>query len=163
MARIERPTVQGPAPVAHQVRSVLVQIEELSTGHLRISTPAARGWAVTVRTEHDLARAVGSAFTEAQVAAYSRWKGDAYDLDELTAALAGDPMAPPRVRPSRRDYPPPGVGYGPGQRRPDTSAPADWVKLEDGRWRSPGGRAYRPETDMVAKVKARRLALGLPI
>lgn len=163
MAKIERPTITGPAPVAHQVRSVLVQIDSLSTGELRISTPAARGWAVTARSQSDLVRAIGGAFTEAQIAAYARWKGGAYDLDALTAAVPGDPMAPPRERAARRDYPGPGVGYGPGRRRPDTSAPEDWVKMEDGRWRSPAGRAYRPDTMMVAKVKARRIARGLPI
>lgn len=163
MAQINRPTQFGPAPVGHQVQSIELRVEALPGIGLRVSTPAARGWAAVARTPHDLARAVTAAFTEAQVAAHARWRGAEYDLDALTAAVPGDPMAPPRERTRRRTPGAPGVGWKSGQQRPDTYSPADWQRCDDGRWLSPGGRRYQQSNPIVVRVLAARRRLGLPI
>jgi len=129
---------------------------------MRVSTPQARGWAVVVRRPEELARAVSSAFTEAQVAAYARWRGERYELDELTEPVKGDPMAPPRPRARRRKNSGQ-VGWGTNQRRPDSHDPAAWEKMPDGRWRSPSGKAWKPDTPVVQKVVARRMQFNLPV
>lgn len=164
MAQINRPTQQlGAAPTRHQVRTIDLKLETMPDGKLRISTPTARGWAAVAANPTELVRAVKDAFTEAQIAAHARWKGTEYDLDALTAALPGDPMAPPRARRSRRTPGAPGVGWKRGQQRPDTYNPADWTRCEDGRWRSPAGRHYQPSNPVVGKVIAARRRLGLPV
>ena len=148
----------GPAPVAHQVRELTIKIESIPEG-LRISTPTARGWAVVARTEPEVSRAIQSAFTEAQVAAYARAHGMTYDLDALTSAVAGDPMAPPIKRPrSRRGE---GVGWRRGQRRPDVHDPADWLRLESGDWRSPGGKVIAAGSPMGVRIAQLRRHAGL--
>lgn len=154
--------VRGPAPVAHQVRELTLRVEALEGGKLRISTDSARGWSMVVANSHALTAAVGAAFNEAQVAAYARAHGERYDLDELTDPVDGDPMAPPRARP-RRARSGEETGWGRHQRRPDTLDPADWVKLPDGRWQSPGGARWRADSELGKRVVARRKAAGLPI
>lgn len=166
--RIERSTravpgqLKGPAPTRHQVREVSLRFESLADGRMRISSPQARGWAMVVRRPEELARAVSAAFVEAQVAAYARWRGERYELDELTDPVAGDPMAPARPR-ARRRRNTGDVGWGVNQRRPDSHDPAQWVKLPDGRWRSPGGKAWEPTALTVQKVIARRQQFNLPV
>lgn len=165
--RIERQTrsvpgqLKGPAAVPHQVREVTVRFESLPGGKLRVSTPQARGWAAVVQNEREMARAVSSAFTEAQVAAYSRWRGERYDLDDLTEPVHGDAMAPPRA-PVRRRKNTGETGWGGNQRRPDSHDPAKWVKLPDGRWQSPSGKSWRAECKLVQQVIARRQQFNLP-
>ena len=154
--------VRGPAPQRHQVREVTLRIESLPTGQLRVSTPAARGWAMVVSSQHELSRAVTSAFTEAQCAAYSRWRGERYDLDDLTEPMEGDPLAPPRP-PARRRRNTGAVGWGRNQQRPDTHDADAWTKLPDGRWQSPKGKRWKPDTMMAQRVVARRVAAGLPV
>jgi hypothetical protein len=163
MAQINRPTQFGPAPTRHQVQALDLHVEALPGIGLRVSTPSARGWAAVARNPHELTRAITAAFNEAQVAAHARWRGAEYDLAALTDAVEGDPMAPPRERRSRRTPGAPGVGWKAGQQRPDTYSPADWVRCEDGRWRSPGGRHYQPTNPVVTKVLAARRRLGLPV
>lgn len=137
--------VTGAAPVRNQVRVVTVRLETLASGLLRVSTPQARGWAVTVHTRDELARAVQQAFIEAQVASYATWKGEAYDLDVLTEV---DESSPLTAATKTRDFT--------MRARTDVHNPDDWVPLPDGRWRSPGGRVYGADTDAVRKVLAKR-------
>jgi len=153
--------IQGPAATGHQARQVTLHVEAMPDGRLRVSTPSARGWAVVVRSRDELARAVTTAFTEAQVAAYARWRAERYDLDHLTEPMAGDPMAPPR-RPGRRPTNTGLTGWGRNQIRPDAHPPEEWTKLPDGRWQSPAGKAYGPATKMAQQVMARRRNAGLP-
>lgn len=166
--RIERSTravpgqLKGPAPTRHQVREVSLRFESLADGRMRISSPQARGWAMVVRRPEELARAVSSAFLEAQLAAYARWRGERPELDQLTEPVKGDPMAPPRSRVRRRRNTGE-VGWGMNQRRPDSHDPAAWVKLPDGRWQSPSGKAWKPDTPVVQKVVARRMQFNLPV
>lgn len=154
--------VRGPAAVGHQVRELSLRVEALPNGALRVSTESARGWAAVVRTSMQLTAAIQEAFTEAQVAAYARAHGQRYDLDELTDPIPGDPLAPPRARPRRRRNNET-EGWGMNQRRPDTLDPTEWVLLSDGRWQSPGGQRWRPESQMAQRVVARRKAEGLPV
>jgi hypothetical protein len=151
----------GPAPVAHQVRQLTVQIESIDGVGLRFSTPTARGWAVVARNQAEVGRAIQAAFTEAQVAAYAKAHGIAYDLDAMTAAVPGDPMAPPIQRPRRRPASD-GVGWRKGQRRPDVHDPADWSLLESGDLRSPGGKTVRADSPMGVRILQLRKQLGLP-
>jgi hypothetical protein len=137
--------VTGAPPVRNQVRMVMVRLETLASGLLRVSTPQARGWAVTVHTRDELARAVAQAFTEAQLASYAAWKGEAYDLDAMTEV---DESSPLTAATRTRDFS--------VRARSDVHNPDDWTPLSDGRWRSPGGRVYGPDTDAVRKVLAKR-------
>lgn len=141
----------GAASVPHQVREVTMRIETLPDGGIRMSTPQARGWAAVAHNDRELARAILSAFTEAQVAAYAAWKGQVYDLDALTDVDPQDPATALPDAPRRRDR----------TVRSDTRHPADWARLDDGRWRSPGGRVYQETSQLVQRVIANRRALGI--
>lgn len=154
--------LRGPAPVPHQVREVTMKIESLPGGRMRVSTPAARGWAMVVSTPAQLTRAVSEAFTEAQIAAHSTWRGERYDLDDLTEPMPGDPMAPPRPKGGRPINTGP-TGWGRNQQRPDMQSPEAWTKLPDGRWQSPSGKHWGADTVMVQRVVARRIRFNLPV
>jgi len=153
-----------PAPpgVAHQVRAITLQVEQLADGKYRVSTPAARGWAAVGRTPADVGRAVASAFVEAQCAAYARWRGERYDLDELTEPVVGDAMAPPR-RPVRRRTNRDNVGWGRNQDRPDQHAVEDWERMPDGRLRSPAGLVYKADSLVGQRVLARAARMGVAL
>lgn len=152
--------IRGPAAQPHQVRTLDLRVEALPGGGLRVSTPSARGWAAVARNRVELEAAVSAAFTEAQCAAYARWRGERYDLDQLTDPVPGDPLAPPRRAPRRRTQAA-GEGWGRNQRRPDTHRPEDWTSTHDGGWMSPGGNKYAPHTQMAQRITARRRAAGL--
>jgi len=151
-----------PAPpgVRHQVRAVTLQVEQLPDGRFRLSTPSARGWAAVGRNPNELGRAVAAAFVEAQCAAYARWRGQRYELDELTEPIPGDPMAPPR-RPVRPRTARQNVGWGRNQERPDTHPVEQWEALPDGRLRSPGGQVYQRDTVIGQRVIARAKRAGV--
>jgi hypothetical protein len=153
--------VSGAARTRNQVRTITLTVDSLPDGSLRVTTPTARGWAAVARSQADLARAVQGAFTEAQVAAYAAWRGTTYDLSEITDHVPGDPLAPPRPkRRARRTRG--GDGWGYGQQRPDVHLPTEWTELPDGRWRSPGGRAYRADAAVVQRVRARLAMTTIP-
>jgi len=137
--------VTGAAPIRNQVRVVFLRLETLASGLLRVSSPQARGWAVTVHSRDDLAKVVQLAFIEAQVASYATWRGQAYDLDAMTPV---DESSPLTAATRTRDFT--------LRARSDVHNPDDWVPMPDGRWRSPGGRVYGADTDAVRKVLAKR-------
>lgn len=155
----ERP---APPGVAHQVRTVTVRVEQLPDGKFRLSTPAARGWAAVGRTPNELGRAVAGAFVEAQCAAYARWRGERYELDELTEPVAGDPLAPPR-RPVRNRTNRDNVGWGRNQDRPDQYSVEQWERMPDGRLRSPAGHVYGPDSLIGQRVLARAHRAGITL
>lgn len=143
-------SISGPAPVRNQIRTVHLRVEALPDGMIRVSTPLARGWAAVARNPQQLAAAITAAFTEAQVASYARWKGEAYDHDAMTEVVFGDSLAAPtRTQSFRR------------RNRADQHNPADWTPLPDGTWRSPAGRTYRPDAAIVGRVRVSRRRLGL--
>jgi len=135
--------VEGPAVTEHQIRSVTVQISQHPEGGLLIRAQQAPGWSQLVRTQDQLARAVHAAFTESQCASYAAWRGQAYDND------TDGVLAPVRRK------------RGPGRR--DVHDVESWMKMEDGRWRSPSGRAYGAETQAAMRVQDKRRRMGLPI
>jgi hypothetical protein len=154
-------TIGGPAKTRHQVRTLNLRVDDIPGVGLRISMATARGWAGVARTPQELARVVQQAFTEAQVAAYAKWRGVGYDLSQVTDAVPGDPLAPPRPRrPARRNRRE--EGWGAGQRRPDVHLPTEWEEQADGRWRSPAGRMYRPDSAMVVRVRAKLAQMTPP-
>jgi hypothetical protein len=143
------PPPSPPAP-AHRVRSLDIRLDVMPDGGMRVSTPQARGWAVVASGPRQLLGALQEAFTEAQVAAYSRWKGEPYELDALTEVDNTDPLATTRQWQAPRDR----------TQRTDVPSPADWTQMHDGRWRSPGGRFYRDDCETVKKVLRKRRMLG---
>lgn len=166
MTEIRRSTGGGlsgpPSGVPHQVRELHLKVESLGQGRFRLSTPQARGWAMVVRTPHELARALAGGFTEAQLASYARWRGERAELDALTEPVPGDPLAPPRAPQRRPANAAATVGWGRHQLRPDSHDPGDWVRMPDGRWQSPGGKNYPETSKVVQMVLRRRSDLGLP-
>jgi hypothetical protein len=143
-------SLPGPAAVRNQVRAVTLRVESLPGGLLRVSTPTTPGWAATARTQDEFMRAIRDAFTEAQVAAYAAWRNHEYDLAETVMRDDPDPLV--AAAPSRRTR----VAV-----RRDQYDPSAWSVCADGRWRSPSGRLYRPDSTMVSRVRAARIRVGL--
>jgi hypothetical protein len=140
----------GPAAVRNQVRAVTLRVEALPNGRLRVSTPTTPGWAAVARTQAEFMTAIRQAFVEAQVAAYAAWRNHEYDLAETVSRGDPDPLvAAPASRTQRRAI------------RKDQYDPDAWSITSDGRWRSPSGRLYQPDSTMVSRVKAARLRAGL--
>jgi len=135
-------------------RSVVVRIEALPGGLMRVSAPDAAGWAAAARTPAELARAVAAAFVEHDIASYASRQGRVYD--GVGTALGVDARGG-QPRPSRPDRKPG------ARRRADTYDPAAW-RLDDlGRLVSPSGKRAYPATSWVAqRVMAGRTELGLP-
>lgn len=135
-----------------RITTIPLQVELLPTGGLRLSSTAARGWAGVATTPLELARVVDAAFREVSVASYARYKKEPYDLDKLTERVPGDALAdraPRRIRGVRTV-------------RKKSYDVEDWTRLEDGRWRSPSGRAYRADSTAVQNVLKKRAEKGLP-
>lgn len=145
------PGTLGARRAGHQVRAVNLVVESLPGGVVRVSTPQARGWSGVARNPHELANVLQAAFTEVSVASYAAWKGEVYDLDAMTDVDPSDPKTaiPTPARARNR------------LTRSDARHPADWKRLDDGRWRSPAGRFYSEDTQMIQRVKANRAALGI--
>lgn len=134
----------GPPSVRNQVRSIQVNIDMTPQG-LRFSMPVAQGWAVVASSPAALVAAVKAAFTEAQIASYARYRNGTYDLADLTSRDDTDPLvAPPPHEMTRRR---------PKVRR-DQYNPADWQINSDGRYVSPTGRSYAPDSNMAKRIRA---------
>lgn len=125
------------APVAHQVREVVLRIEQVEPGVLKVSAPF--GWVGGLaRTPRELAQLIGQSFGEAQVAAYMRWRQSSPYMQGAVGTR------------KRRKF------------RRDVHNPADWRLDRDGRWVTPGtGRRWHADTQVVQRVRARREQLGL--
>lgn len=133
--------LHGPANVPHQVREITVRIEQLPDGRWRLTQPRVAGWAAAARTPGEVAAALRQGFTEAQVAAYSDWRGHVYDAAIPTYR---------RSRPAGRT-----------RRRRDVYAATEWRLHEDGRWISPKGHKYPEQTQAVQNVIKERQSMGL--
>jgi hypothetical protein len=134
----------GPAPIRNQVKAITVKIEALPGG-LRISTPTTQGWAAFARNEAQLVAAVRAAFTEAQIAAYAQWRNGTYDLADTVSRDDPDPLVAAAPNEIRRPRP---------KVRRDQYNPADWVVRSDGRYQSPSGRSYAPDSTMARRIRA---------
>lgn len=145
---------------------------------LRFTSPRMPGWAAVAKTPHEVARVMLQAWTEADIAAYARWRGSSYDEPDAIAA-GQDRTPPPRAplsaadRRAQMERPrsqlPDGKPWGKHSRmlRPDVADPADWTVLPDGRLQSPprpGGKPliYGRDTTMGRRILARRREAGLP-
>lgn len=141
-----RGELAGPARTARQVRVMDVRVEELAPGTLRLSLPTvAPGWSGVATSLPQLRGLLASAFTEAQVSAHAVWRGHPY--------LGVDSDAYRRPLRRRRGH------------RADVHDPRDWRVAPDGRWVAPGAgrsRLWDPDSQVVQRVKQRRIRLGLP-
>lgn len=144
-----RGELAGPAPSPRQVRSTTLQVTEVEPGVLRLSQPTTPGWAGLARTPAQLAALVASAFTEAQIAAHSAWRGAPYETADGTRTQ--DTTHRRQPRPTRC-----------GHRR-DVHDPRAWALAADGRWIAPGsGQLWHADSQTVQRVMARRVRMGLP-
>lgn len=137
----------------HEPERLTLEVSRMDGGGLILRCPLAPGWAVPARTPAELAARMEQAWQEAAIAAYARLRGVLYDLAETEetipeAAIVGSTHPaeepPDEVAARRRRR----------QRHPATHEPERWVELEDGRWLSPTGRRYGPETRQVRAVVA---------
>jgi hypothetical protein len=138
-------------------------VRRLDDGRLLFSMPGTcPGWAFAAHRPPMIGEAIARAFTEAQVAAYARWRGVLYDgAEHLADGEALPSEAHPRgARHPREPEPEPEPVEEPRVRRrrskhPHTYDPDEWVPLEDGGMLSPRGHRYGPHTAMVASVRSR--------
>jgi len=135
--------LQGPPDVPRQVRAITVHIEQLPEGRWKFTMSRAPGWAAAASTPGEVAATLRRAFTEAQVSAYSDWRGHIYD----------DPSAVQhrRHRPAARS-----------RRRCDVYDATEWLMTTDGTWISPKGLRFPERTQVVQRVIAQREAMGMP-
>lgn len=141
---------------AHEPAELTLQVRRLDDGSLRFSTPTCPGWAFVAQRPSQIGEAIARAYTEAAVAAYARLRGVLYDLaeheDEVPpAALPAGSRHPAEPEPPREDE----VAKRRRTKHPRTHPPEEWVELDSGYWRSPGGGRYRPDSTVVASVRAR--------
>lgn len=143
---------------AHEPAELTLQVRRLDDGRLRFTTPSCPGWAYTAHRPQQIGQAIAKAYTEAACAAYARLRGVAYDV----AALTDEEELPAGTyTPSTRRHPaepePPREDEVAKRRRvrhPRTHPPEEWVELDDGYWRAPGGGRYRPDSRQVRTVVA---------
>lgn len=138
----------------HEPESLTLEVSRRDGGGFILRCSLAPGWAVPARTPAELAVRMEQAWQEAAIAAYARLRGMLYDLAETEEVIPpeafpvsvtvhpAEPADEVAVRRRRR------------QRHPATHPPEQWVELEDGRWMSPTGRRYGPETRQVRAVVA---------
>lgn len=128
-----------------QVRTAALRLDAHPDGTYVLTCPSARGWQAVIRTNRDAGDALHDALVEAQLAAYARAHGQVYDHDAMTDVDPDDPRTQTATSGSRHLK---GTRVSPG-----------WEEQEDGTWRSPKGRVYGPETQVVQRVlSARRRA-----
>lgn len=141
-------------------------IERTTGGGVRITCDRAPGWAAMARTPVELHRAITEGWREADVAAYAQRAGETYDLlahdraaidlslqgaqlpsdvDERLAVIAETTT----------------TAHAPGDESPRRADPLAWTPEADGRWRSPSGRLYGPQTQVVQRVIAHRAEMGV--
>lgn len=130
-----------PVAVPRQVRAITVRVEQLDDGRWRFTQPRVAGWAAAARTPGEVAAVLRQGFTEAQVAAYSDWRGHVYDAAVPTYR---------RSRPQARS-----------KRRCDVYDPTEWRLTDNGMWISPKGHLYPEDRQAVQKVMAARQEMGL--
>lgn len=168
-----------PRPTSvHNPTDLLLRITR-TPGGLHITSPQIPGWAAIARGPIPIAQALQAGFTELACARYAARRGETYDLsawDVGAEALAasGHTLTPTDVIVVREDL---GAlrpsGRPPVQRPlaklPTADRPAGkyvpqhdpfaWTQLPDGRWESPAGGKYGPNTRQVQGMLRRRAEL----
>jgi hypothetical protein len=102
-----------------------------------------------------IGQAIASAYTETACAAYARLRGVLYDLAETEDEVPAGAHPAGSRHPAEPDPPP--VDEVAKRRRvkhPRTHPPEEWVELDSGYWRAPGGGKYRPDSRQVQTVLA---------
>lgn len=140
-----RGQLSGPAGTPRQTRSITAHITEVQPGVIQFALDF--GWKSSLaRTPGQLAQVLASAFVEAQIANYAKFRNGPYD-----DGTAPDGLAVKREYPIRRG------------RRIDVHDPRLWKKDADGKWISPGsGRRYNPDAQVVQRVKAQLARMWTP-
>lgn len=143
-ARRQQGELNAVAPVSRQVTKVTVTVEQLEDGRWRFTQPKAPGWVQAAHNPAGVTAALRQAFTEAQVAAHSQWRGTQYDQP--------DAFAHKRHKPRSR-----------GSRRCDVYDPRSWLLAPDDPtvWISPKGHRYSESRQAVQRVMKARQDMGL--
>lgn len=137
----------------HEPAELTLTVRRLDDGSLRFTTPTCPGWAYVARQPRQIGEALRLAWTEVTVAAYAKLHGVLYDLAETEDTV---PETTTRRHPAEPE--PPAEDEVAKRRRvkhPRTHPAEQWVELDSGYWRSPGGGRYRPDSTVVASVRAR--------
>lgn len=134
--------LQGPAAARRQIQAITMRVEQLDGGRWRFTQPRVPGWVAVGHRAPDVVGAIRRGFTEAQVAAYSDWRGHRTDYDDLGAYR--------RSKPLKRS-----------KRRCDVYDPAAWRLCDDGRWISPKGLKFAEDRQAVQRVMEARRRMGL--
>lgn len=146
--------VQGRRP--HEPEELRLLVTRTPSGGLVLRTPFTPGWAFPARCPADLARGIEAAYAEVACAMYARWRGVLYDLAETEDCIPPEAFAATRPAPAET---PDEVEQQRAKRRkkhPATYDPEQWVELESGHLLSPGGKRYRPDSLVAARVRAAR-------
>jgi hypothetical protein len=144
----------------HEPAELTLRVRRLDDGRLRFTLPQCPGWAFTAHRPAMIGEAIARCYTEATIAAYARLRGVVYDVaaethpDELPVPV--EALTPRTTRHPAEPAPPPvdEVARRRSTKHPRTYAPDEWQQLPDGRWRSPGGGTYRPDSRQVQAVVA---------
>lgn len=137
--------LHGAAPTSRQVRHVPLMVEQLDDGKWRFTMPRAPGAGWVAGRPPEVIQAIRAAFTEAQVAAYSDWRGHAYD-----ASVPSYKRHKPKARSRKRcDV------YEASEWRRDPDSPNIWI--------SPKGLRYPEERQVVKRVIAQLARQGKPV
>jgi hypothetical protein len=120
-------------------------VEQLDDGKWRFTMPRAPGAGWVAGRPPEVIQAIRAAFTEAQVAAYSDWRGHAYD-----ASVPSYKRHKPKARSRKRcDV------YEASEWRRDPDSPNIWI--------SPKGLRYPEERQVVKRVIAQLARQGKPV
>lgn len=143
---------------AHEPVELSLTIRRRADGALVFTTASCPGWAFTARRPQQIGEAIVQAYREAAVAAYARLRGVAYDVAAITdeeelpvgAYAPSTTRHPAEPEPPREDE----VAKRRRTKHPRTHPPQEWVELDDGHWRSPGGHRYSPSSRQVRTIVA---------
>jgi hypothetical protein len=138
---------------AHEPAELTLVVRRLDDGSLRFTTPTCPGWAYVARQPRQIGEALALAWTEVTVAAYAKLRGVLYDLAETEDEPA--PTTSRRHPAEPEPAPPDEVARRRRTKHPRTHPAEEWVELDSGYWRAPGGGRYRPDSTVVASVRAR--------
>lgn len=141
----------------HEPNELRLLVSRADGGGFVLRTPMTPGWAFHAATPAQLAHGIEQAYAECAVAAYARLRGVLYDLAETEEDI------PAGAYPRGSQHPAePTLDEVEARRRrnhPNTHPPEAWVELSDGCLLSPGGKRYKPDTLVAARVRARRGAV----
>lgn len=140
-------------------------IERTTGGGVRVTCDAAPGWNAVARTPVELHRAITEGWREADVAAYAQREGQTYDLlahdvAAVNLSLQGATLPVDVDEQQLVIAAVTAAATVPGE-LPKRADPLAWTPMPDGRWQSPSGRVYGPQTQVVQRVVAHRAEMGV--